>query len=64
MLMGGQNSLNNTYGKSRLLEKKKRTLMKSNIKKNTHLIDVFAIPTKKKKNWLIKFLMFQIFGQN
>ena len=34
MLMSGQNSLKNTYGKSRLLEKKekeKRTLMKSNI---------------------------------
>ena len=64
--MGGQNSLKITYGKSRLLERKKRKRKKKKEhlwkviykKKNTHLIELFAIP-KKKKKWLIKFPMFQ-----
>ena len=51
--------------KKKKKKKEKRTLMKSNIyiKKNTHLIELFAIP-KKKKKWLIKFPMFQNFFQS
>ena len=59
--MGGQNSLKITYGKSRLLERKKKRKRKKKkehlwkviyIKKNTHLIELFAIPKKKKNGWL------------